>query len=171
MTLQQITVCVNKLETFLNIEHAEHIDITDRIFEISCSVHDDPLERNIIDWLLDRNYNNTGAYQQCIYHMMKFIKFTDTEMDEYIKILFGENDEPIDCIFTDELYDHIYNIMANEHIDHWQAGYFELEDLDDTELGRHNKYIEYIKNKEGDESYGEVGVAKLGEHIQIDLNI
>jgi hypothetical protein len=70
------------------------------------------------------------------------------DVDMYIKVLFGENDEFFikeDCMFTSDLYAEVYDSMAREHVACWRAGYFEPEDMSEEELVRHRGYMEYVR--------------------------
>jgi hypothetical protein len=148
MAEEQIILCLDMLEERLNIEPRGEgeveMDIATRIFDISFKVNHDPVDHNVINWLLLHNVDCTSTYQQCIYQMLPAIG--DVEM--YIKVLFGENDEFLikeDCMFTPYLYAEVYDSMAREHVACWRAGYFEPEDMSDEELVRHRGYMEYVR--------------------------
>jgi hypothetical protein len=146
MAEQQILLCLDMLEERLNIEPRGEgeIDIATRIFDISFKVNDDPVDHVVIDFLLLRNVDCTSTYQQCIYQMLPAIG----DVDVYIKVLFGENDEFLikeDCMFTPDLYAEVYDSMAREHVACWRAGYFEPEDMSDQDLARHREYVAYTR--------------------------
>ena len=157
MASQQIIKCLGEVEKFLGIEHEECPDTPTRILDLSFHVHSDPVDYRVIEWILQHNVGDEKAYQQCVYQLLGAIFIGsehENEIGDYIKILFGENNEYLFdeyCMFTGELSDKVYDIMAREHHSNWRAGYFEPEDLDDTELGRHNEFVAYVKDKYGDD--------------------
>jgi hypothetical protein len=158
MARQQIIKCLEEVEKFLGIEHEECPDMPTRILDLSFHVHSDPLNYQVIEWILQHNVDSDKAYQQCVYQLLGAVFIgseNENEIDNYIKILFGENQEYLIhgyCMFTDELRDKVYDIMARDHHSNWRAGYFEPEDLDDIELGRHNEYVAYVNDKYGDDA-------------------
>jgi hypothetical protein len=150
MAEQQILLCLDMLEKRLNIKPRVddgETDVATRIFDISFKVNDDPLEHNVVENLLYSNMDCISTHQQCIYHMLPNIE-PDGEFDIYKKALFGENDEFLiddECMFTQDLYNKVYDGMAREHVAHWRAGYFEPEDLSEEELVRHKEYMTYAR--------------------------
>jgi hypothetical protein len=61
-------------------------------------------------------------YQQLLYHMIHKLTQDDKVISHLTKGLFGENDEYFiesDCLFTEELYDEVYEICVRDHMVHF----------------------------------------------------
>jgi hypothetical protein len=149
MAEERILMCLTKLEEHLGWD-ANATDIASRILKLSHYICPKPVEHRAIYALLENRCSDSDLEpcQQCVYHMLPFFGFTDDELNEYVKVLFGDNDEypiPGDCMFTEDFYQEIYELMVKEHLESWHDGYFEPEDLTPDELVMHNEYVAYAK--------------------------
>ena len=148
MAEEQILACLTKLEGHLGWDTTVTDDITMRILKLSHYICPEPVEHRAIYALLEDRCSDVESCQQCVYHMLPFFGFSEDELNEYVKILLGDNDEyliPGDCMFTEEFYEETYEIMVKEHLESWHDGFFEPEDLTPDELVMHNEYIAYAK--------------------------
>uniref|UniRef100_A0A6C0F1Z9 Uncharacterized protein n=1 Tax=viral metagenome TaxID=1070528 RepID=A0A6C0F1Z9_9ZZZZ len=149
MAEERILMCLTKLEGHLGWDTSA-MCITSRILNLSHYICPEPIEHRAIYALLENRCSDSDLKpcQQCVYHMLPFFGFADDELNEYVKVLLGDNCEyqmPGHCMFTEEFYEEIYELMVQEHLESWRDGYFEPEDLTPDELVMHNEYIAYAK--------------------------
>ena len=143
----QIQECLTLMELYIFNEEYDSDLIPARISRIAFQVENRHRFR-VIDWLIENRTHCTSVFQNIVYHMIPCLAFTEEIEEQLIIVLLGENDEfliPGECLFTEEVSDMVYKMMAQEHLDAWRDGYFEPEDLDEHDLAWHNEVVEYAK--------------------------
>ena len=148
MSREHLYQCLSQMELFIFNEDYDHDDINTRIHRIAWEVENRHRFR-VIDWLIDNKEPTIGIHQNIIYHMIPCLEFPSDVEEQLITLLLGENDEfliPGECIFTEEVSEMIYKMMVQEHLTAWREGFFEPEDMNETELACHNEYVEFAKN-------------------------
>ena len=147
MAYQRIIDCLAAMEDLCGTRDDEHDSIPDRIQRIACEVNSEHQYRVNL-WLL-WEHPNEQTYQQMLYHLIPWMdlsqKYNETELT---KMLVGENNEYLfdcECLYTDELYNNIYETIVTEHMHNWREFYFDEAELEGVDLVSHLEYVAYAK--------------------------
>ena len=105
-------------------------------------------EFRVYERLMEKEEPTPMLYQQLIYHMIPLLTDDEHIISHLTTGLFGENDEYLieaECLFTEELYNEVYETCVKEHMESFRAWFFEKEDLEEDDLERHVEFVEYAK--------------------------
>jgi hypothetical protein len=148
-TEERILSCLDGLEVLVDMELGQ-----DGWNSIPCRIHDIAdkqfgwQEFRVYERLMEKEEPTPMLYQQLIYHMIPLLTDDEQIISHLATGLFGENDEYLiegDCLFTEELYNEVYEICVKEHMESYRAWFFETEDLEGDDLERHLEFVEYAK--------------------------
>jgi hypothetical protein len=148
-TEERILSCLDGLEVLADMEPIEddRRNIVHRIYDIADKQfgwH----EFRVYERLIQKEEHTLMLYQQLLYHMIPLLTNDEQIISHLTTGLFGENDEYLiegECLFTEELYNEVYEICVKEHMESYRAWFFETEDLEGEDLERHLEFVEYAK--------------------------
>ena len=146
MSYQRMIDCLTAMEDLCDTRDDEQNSITDRIQRIACEVNS-AHEYRVNLWLL-WEHPNEQTYQQILYHLIPWMDVSDSVETELTKLLAGENNEYLfecECLYTDELYNNVYETIVKEHMHSWREFYFDEADLEGGDLASHLEYVAYAK--------------------------
>ena len=147
MAEQRIHECLAVIENLYPTTIEDHTDsIRERIRRIAFEVNDQHEFRMNL-WLLEECPSEL-TYQQVLYQLISRLTISETKRNELSILLLGENDEYLiegDSLYTDELYNKVYEIIVKEHMESWRSYFFDEADLEGDEVERHAEYVAYAK--------------------------
>ena len=146
MSEQRIRECLEALEN-LYITNGDQTDsIVERIRRIAFEVNNQYEYRMNLSLLEELPSELT--YQQVLYQLISRLTVSEPDKHELTIKLLGENDEYLlegEGLYTDELYNKVYEIIVKEHMDSWRSYFFDEADLEGDEVERHAEYVAYAK--------------------------